>query len=120
MCQSVFPFKRWNPAGDVVVIDMANAHAVYPAGVVGRAGFGIDGIEHVFIGDEDATDTAELVARLQVVTVLIKHFQAMIASVSDPEAAFGIEIQGVWSAEITVIQAQFAPCLLYTSDAADE
>src|SRR5205807_6436463 len=53
--------------------------------------------------------TAERIARLQVLPVLIEYFDAMVAAVGHPQPAARVERQRVRRAELAVLDADAAP-----------
>ena len=63
-----------------------------PAGVVRPSCFGVDRVEHVIIGNEQAADPAELVVRVEVVPVLIEDLDPVVAPIGHEEAALRVEL----------------------------
>ena len=86
MINPVFAFEGLDKAGDDVSMNGADANTIAPARMTGWAGFGIDGIDHVIVSDEQAADAAEVVTGFEVIAVLVINLDAMIATVSYPQA----------------------------------
>jgi hypothetical protein len=72
LIDTIFALERWNKAGNVVMIDMTDAYTVAPANVIGRTGLGVDRVKHIVFGNKDATDPAEHIAGLEVITLLVE------------------------------------------------
>src|SRR5207247_5028080 len=61
--------------------------------------------------DEDPAGTAERVARLEVLPVLVEDLDAVVAAVGHPQTAARVEHQRVRRAELAVLDADPAPRL---------
>src|SRR5690606_21391134 len=111
LTQTVLALEGLDESGHVVVVDVADAYPVTPAGMVGRAGLGVDGVEHVILGDEQPADAAEGIAGFQVVAFLVEDLDAVIAAIGHPQATLGIEFHRMRGAELTVTRADLSPLL---------
>src|SRR5262245_10367148 len=106
----VVAFERWDEPGDAVLVDRADADAVTPVRVVVWARLRVDHVDRV-APDEEATGTAEHIARLKVRSVLIENLDAVVAAIGHPQAAASVERQRVRRAELAVTHADSAPRL---------
>src|SRR5215468_12156989 len=88
----VVAFERRDEPGDAVLVDRADPDTVTPVRVVVWARLRVDHVDRV-APDEEATGTAEHIARLKVRSVLIKDLDAVVAAIGHPEAASRIERQ---------------------------
>ena len=102
MVRAAGGLPRRNEADEHVAIDRSDADAVPPVDVPEPAGLGVDGVHHLILGEEEVADAPVLIARVQVVTLLVEDLEAVVATVRDPEAALRVELQGVWRAELAV------------------
>src|SRR6266853_380304 len=106
----VVAFERRDEPGDAVLVDRADPDAVTPVRVVIWARLGVDHVERV-APDEEATGTAEHIARLKVRSVLIEDLDAVVAAIGHPQAASPVERQRVRRAELAVTHADSTPRL---------
>src|SRR6266403_2444237 len=106
----VVAFERWDEPGDAVLIDRADPDAVTPVRVVVRARLRVDHVDRV-APDEEATGTAEHIARVKIRSVLIKDLDAVVAAIGHPQAASPVERQRVRRAELAVTHANSTPRL---------
>src|SRR5215470_10272854 len=106
----VVAFERRDERGDAVFVDRADPDAVTPVRVVVRARLGVDHVHRV-APDEEATGTAEHVARLKVRSVLIEDLDAVVAAIGHPQAPSPVERQRVRRAELAVTHADSTPRL---------
>src|SRR5690554_4056268 len=87
----------------------ADSQAFAPARVVVVIGFRIDGVQHVVRVDVNATDAAELIPSVQVITFLIKNLDAAVAPVGDKQPTLGVKGHGVRSAHLAILVTPFTP-----------
>src|SRR5262247_4250503 len=106
----VLAVERWDEGGDAVLVDRADPDAVMPVRVVVRARLRVDHVDRVAL-DEEATGTAEHIARLKVRSVLIKDLDAVVAAIGHPQAAASVERQRVRRAELAVTHTDSTPRL---------
>src|SRR6266481_7512580 len=106
----VVAFERPDEPGDAVLVDRADPDAVTPVRVVVGARLGVDHVDRV-APDEEATGTAEHIARLKVRSVLIEDLDAVVAAIGHPQAASPVERQRVRRAELAVTHADSTPRL---------
>src|SRR5215469_853378 len=106
----VVAFERRDVPGDAVLVDRADPDAVTPVRVVVWARLGVDHVDRV-APDEEATGTAEHIARLKVCSVLIEDLDAVVAAIGHPQAASPVERQRVRRAELAVTHADSTPRL---------
>src|SRR5258707_15216738 len=106
----VVAFERRDEPGDPVLVDRTDPDAVTPVRVVIWARLGVDHVERV-APDEEATGTAEHIARLKVRSVLIEDLDAVVAAIGHPQAASPVERQRVRRAELAVTHPDSPPRL---------
>src|SRR5215467_6439353 len=106
----VVAFERRDEPGDAVLVDRADPDTVTPVWVVVRARLGVYHVHRV-APDEEATGTAEHIARLKVRSVLIEDLDAVVAAIGHPQSASPVERQGVRRAELAVTHADSTPRL---------
>src|SRR5690606_41588435 len=75
-----------NEALDPGAIDVTDADTIAPVDVTHRVGLGVDGVDHVLIGDEDVADPPVHIPGIEVVPLLIEDLDPVVPPVGDPEA----------------------------------
>ena len=74
-------------------------------------GFGVDGVEHVVVRDEQAAYAAVLVVDVEQVPVLVEDLDAVVAAVGDEQPALRVEGEPVGRPELAGPEADLAPLL---------
>ena len=100
-----------NEVRQPVLAGRADAHAVHPARMPVLLGFGVDGIQHVVVVDEQAADAAVLVVDVEQVPVLVEDLDAVVAAVGDEQPALRVEGEPVGRPELAGPKADLAPLL---------
>src|SRR5688500_16853328 len=76
-------FVRVNHISDAPVADAPNANAALPARIVARSRFRVRDVEDAVLVDVHIARPAELIPRVEVLSVLIEDLHTVVAAVGD-------------------------------------
>ena len=76
---------RRNKCRHFTLIHGADSDARLPGSVTLRIRLRIDCVQRIVRRDEQAADTTELIVRVDVVTILVKYLDAVVATVGNEE-----------------------------------
>src|SRR5262245_63850711 len=101
--------REWrDESHNALLVHRSDAATVVPVWMVQRSCLGVDHVEHVAL-DEDSARAAEHIARLEVLSVLIEDFEAVVPAIGHPEPTLRVERERMRRAELAVTHADRPP-----------